>query len=65
MRMSNKLPIFEGYSVDICLKQFRKVNNHQIIFIDFDSEEGEKILTRYIKSLDPTSKEFEQFIHHF
>jgi len=60
-----KLPVFEGYTVDVRLKQFRKVNNEKIQFIDFDSPNGEKILSRYIKSLDSRSKEFKELIHYF
>lgn len=59
------LPIFEGCTVDLRLKQFRKITKEGIIFIDFDSIEGEKILLRYIEKLDPKSKEFENFIHYF
>jgi len=60
-----KLPIFEGYYVDVRLKQFRKVSKENIHFIDFDSIGGEKILLRYIESLDNESKEFKEFIHYF
>ena len=60
-----KLPIFEGYTVDIRLKQFRKINKENIQFIDFDSIEGEKILLKYIETLDQESKEFKEFIHYF
>ena len=63
--MSKKLPIFRGYFVDVRIWQFRKVTAQQIEFIDFTSIKGEKILNLYIRSLDPKSKEFEQFIHHF
>lgn len=47
-----KLPIFEGYTVDARLRQFRKVQGHSIEFIDFDSSDGKKILLRYLNSLD-------------
>ena len=42
-----ELPTFNGYTVDIRLKQFRKVEygeNPQIEFIDFDSEKGQELL---------------------
>ena len=32
-----RLPVFEGYTVDVRLKQFRKVKGESIEFIDFDS----------------------------
>ena len=60
-----ELPVFEEYFVDVRLMQFRKVDKQNIKFIDFDSPEGEKIMLRYIKSLNPESKEFKRFIHYF
>ena len=60
-----KLPIFEGFTVDVRLKQFRKITKKDILFINFDSIEGEKILSRYIKTLDRKSKEFKELIHYF
>ncbi|MGY4884386.1 MAG: hypothetical protein ACP5NZ_02285 [Nanobdellota archaeon] len=41
-----KLPEFKGYTIDLRLKQFRKVNHDKpsIEFIEFDSEEGKKLL---------------------
>ena len=63
--MALELPMFEGYTVDVRLKQFRKVGNHNIIFVDFDSLEGEKILIRYIKSLDKKRQEFKRFLNYF
>ena len=39
------LPVFNGYTVDVRLKQFRKVNKDTSIeFIDFDSEKGKRLL---------------------
>ncbi len=63
--MSKKLPIFEGYSVDVHLKQFRKVKNNQIEFIGFDSIKGEKILNKYIKYLNSKSRDFKELIRYF
>tara|TARA_Y100000310_G_C20259065_1_gene612781 strand:+ start:119 stop:313 length:195 start_codon:yes stop_codon:yes gene_type:complete len=57
-----KLPIFEDYIVDTKLKQFRKIINNHIEFIDFNSKKGEKLLNRYINSLDKDSLEFKLFI---
>ena len=44
--MVRKLPEFRGYTVDERLRQFRKVDMKKpsIDFVDFDSEEGEKLL---------------------
>ena len=52
--MATKIPEFKGYTVDIRLKQFRKVNpeKNSIEFIDFDCEEGDALLGEYIDALD-------------
>ncbi len=42
-----ELPTFNGYTVDIRLKQFMKVERGEapkIEFIDFDSEKGQELL---------------------
>lgn len=46
-----KLPEFKGYTVDFRLRQFRKVDhkNKKIIFIDFNSKKGVKLLEEYSK----------------
>lgn len=42
------LPEFNGYTVDVRLKQFRKVSSEpNIEFIDFDSEKGKTLLAEY------------------
>jgi hypothetical protein len=58
--VSKILPIFKGYTVDIRLRQFRKVVKQKIYFIDFDTNEGEELLNGYIKNLN--LKEFKEFI---
>ncbi|OGF31149.1 hypothetical protein A2300_03900 [Candidatus Falkowbacteria bacterium RIFOXYB2_FULL_35_7] len=63
--MLNKLPLFAEYVVDIRLKQFRRVKRQKIEFIDFQSLNGEKLLNRYIQSLDPKSIEFKKLIKNF
>jgi len=53
--MATALPEFKGYTVDIRLGQFRKVSrkdNPSIEFLDFDREDGKKLLIEYIQSLD-------------
>ncbi len=62
--MTLRLPEFEGYFVDVRLRQFRKVHKQTVEFIDFDSEKGEKILLRYLKSLDSKSREFKKFLYY-
>lgn len=48
--MATKLPEFNGYTVDVRLKQFRKVSNHNSIeFVDFDSKKGKRIFAEYEK----------------
>jgi hypothetical protein len=54
MRVSKmrKLPIYKGYTIDIRLKEFRKVDlKSGIKFILFDSDEGDKLLSGYLKTL--------------
>jgi hypothetical protein len=54
--MTNSLPTFKGYTVDVRLKQFRKIKQGQKIrFIEFDSPEGDKLLSKYVKTLDRQS----------
>ena len=47
-----KLPIFQGYTVDMRLKQFRRVTEKGIEFIDFDSKKGTVLLKKYIETLN-------------
>ena len=50
--MVHVLPTFKGYTVDIRLKQFRKIGpGLKIMFIDFDSPKGDKLLAEYIETL--------------
>lgn len=54
------LPKFKGYTVDARLKQFRKITEKENVYICFDSVTGYKLLTEYIKTLNPDSVEFNQ-----
>jgi hypothetical protein len=49
--MITKLPIWKGWTVDVRLRQFRKADlmTQEIEFLDFDSEEGDNLLTDMIK----------------
>ncbi|MBD3180726.1 hypothetical protein GF312_00435 [Candidatus Poribacteria bacterium] len=64
--MATILPTFKGYTVDTRLHQFRKVNpDTSIEFIDFGSEEGDKLLCEYIDTLDKNSEEFNRIASYF
>ncbi len=54
--MPKQLPTFKGWTIDTRLKQLRKVGKDRqtIEFLDFTSEEGDKILAEFIESLDMT-----------
>lgn len=52
------LPTFKGYTVDMRLRQFRKVDRSKpsIKFIEFDSSEGQELLSEYLSSLSNSKK---------
>lgn len=55
------LPVFKGYTVDVRLRQFRRVNpDTSIEFLDFDSQKGDELLGEYINTLDKDSAEFRE-----
>jgi len=54
--MVQLLPVFKGFTVDVKLKQFRRVKKSTIEFSDFDSEQGEKLLCKYIENLNIKNK---------
>lgn len=62
--MIRQLPVFKGWTIDARLKQLRRVSQSpyysSMRFIDFDSEQGDYILTKYIQTLDPNSEEFNE-----
>lgn len=46
------LKVFDGYTVDLRLQQFRKIEMDKLPeFIEFDSEEGQEILNKMHASL--------------
>jgi hypothetical protein len=48
-----KLPEFKGYTVDVRLKEFRKVVVRKgFRTIKFDSDKGDRLLAAYIETLD-------------
>lgn len=46
----NKLPIWNGWTIDVRLRQFRKVDGGLLDFVHFDSEEGKEIFKDYCQS---------------
>jgi len=57
--MVKVLPVFNGYTVDVRLRQFRKANLETgMEFIDFSSPEGDDLLEEYLGTLDKYSAEF-------
>ena len=73
IRKDNKmriLPVYKGWTVDVRLKQFRKIVKQSkffagIEYLDFDTDKGDVILTRYIKSLKVDSSEFKEVCNIF
>ena len=49
--MTKKLRRFRGWIVDIRLKEFRRIINGKIVFLSFNSYEGDLLLYRYLNSL--------------
>lgn len=47
----NKLPVYNGYTVDFKLKEFRKAIYGKVLeFISFDSPLGQKLLDDFMKT---------------
>lgn len=44
------LPIFKGYTVDLRLRQFRKIDQDNIEFVDFSSKKGRQLLKELRKT---------------
>ena len=56
--MINILPTFEGYTVDIRLKEFRKADPQQELeFIPFDSPQGDRLLEGFIETINADTNE--------
>lgn len=58
-----QLPIFNGYTVDMRLREFRKIKRQtapDIEIIPFDSEKGEQLLSRLIEILSTSSPLFKE-----
>lgn len=57
--MVRLLPVFRGWTVDVRLRQFRRVfwehdgSPGPVKFLSFHSEEGDALLVAYLQSLSP------------
>lgn len=49
--MPKTLSRFKGWTVDLRLKEFRKIINGRIQFLPFNSYQGDILLSRYLNSL--------------
>lgn len=56
--MTKKLSRFGEWTVDIRLKEFRRIVRGKILFLPFNSYEGDILLRRYLNSL-PKDKAIE------
>ena len=64
--MIKQLPVFKGYTVDVRLKEFRRIHpKWGIVFIPFDCDAGEILLNGYIKTLDENSPECKELLTSF
>ena len=62
--MVNQLPTFKGYTVDVRLREFRKVSSVSAIeFVSFDSPEGDMLLEGFIDTLDANNTEDFQLLN--
>lgn len=56
--MLKRLPTFEGFTVDVRLREFRKVTSvSESEFVGFDSPEGDMLLEGFLDTLDSNNKE--------
>ncbi len=56
--MIRQLPTFKGYTVDVRLKQFRRVDAlWGMEFIDFDTPQGEDLLEEFVESINAETQE--------
>ena len=62
--MVNQLPTFKGYTVDVRLREFRKVTSvSESEFVSFDSPKGDVLLEGYIDTLDANNAEDFQLLN--
>lgn len=65
-----ELPAYKGYTVDVRLREFRKVSydaegNPSMETITFESEEGDEMLFQLIRTLDRDSPLFQKIAESF
>ena len=49
-----KLPTFKGYTVDVRLKEFRRIQyGRKCDLIPFDSPKGDALLEKFIATINP------------
>jgi len=61
--MVRQLPSVKGWTMDVRLKQFRKVDPQKgIVFVDFKSAEGDSLLGEAISKLDIKKKEDKELL---
>ena len=59
-----RLPVFEGYTVDVRCREFRKMILGELPdFVSFASAQGDALLVRYVESLSP--EEFDRFMAEY
>ncbi len=52
------VPVFQGYTVDVRLKEFRKVDPEWgMEFVSFDSDKGDIMLQGFIDTIDADTRE--------
>lgn len=47
------LPIFRGYTVDVSLREFRKITESEMIWVPFDSPKGQWLYKAYLATCQP------------
>lgn len=56
--MIKVLPTIKGYTVDVRLREFRKIEEGaDFEFIRFDSEEGDALLYEFISTIDENTED--------
>ncbi len=61
---AQKLSQFQGYTIDVHLKEFRKVKNNRIKFIPFKSVEGKLILAKYFSQKKINDKQTIEILNY-
>jgi hypothetical protein len=51
------LPTYQGWTVDVRLREFRKVRQDGLHFLPFNTTEGDDLLGRFINAIDTNTTE--------